>query len=267
MEREMLYDDPEEVLWGAPSLPMALSSGEIHIWGADLGEPGMSMAQYYRLLSQDERKRAERYHFDKDRHRFILRRGILRKILGTYTNTPPERLSFGYSQRGKPELVDRAGMDEIKFNLSFSNRLAVFAFARDLEVGIDIENVRCVPEMGDMSFRFFSAFENRALQVLPETRKKYAFFSLWTCKEAFVKATGDGMSFPLNEFCVSLGPSPAPQLTSVRGNPPASSRWSIFTFTPDIGYTAALAARSQTFQLAYWKWEEAFLDSRENSSG
>lgn len=246
---------------------MALSPGKIHIWRAELDESGMSIPRYYRLLSQDELRRAERYRFDSDRHRYILRRGILREILGFYTGTSPARLSFDYGKRGKPELVERSGSDKINFNLSFSNRLAVFAFARNLDIGVDIENVCCVPEMGDMSLRFFSLFENRALQVLPESRKNDAFFSLWTCKEAFIKATGDGMSFPLNEFCVSFGPGSPPELLSVMGNPAAASQWSIFGFTPEIGYTAALAARTHSFQLIYWKWEEALLDLKENLNG
>jgi 4'-phosphopantetheinyl transferase len=267
MERKMKCDDPDGAPWNTAPGAVPLSSGEIHIWRAEPNSSSLPLDQYHRLLSPEERRRAERYHFDGDRNRFIFRRGVLRTILGLYTKTPPAELFFNFSRRGKPELADGVGTDKIKFNLSFSNGLALFSFARDQEIGIDIEYIRQVPEIEEISLRFFATFENYALRALPETRRKDAFFSIWTRKEAFIKATGDGMSCPLNKFCVSLAPGGPYHLLSIEGKPEESSLWSIIPFAPAARYAAALAVRSRSYQLRYWKWEDDILGLKGNSNG
>jgi len=258
---------PREVPWGAPSVSLVLPPGEVHIWRAELDGPGTFLTLCQRLLSPEETKRAAAYHFEKDRDRFIIRRGILRKILGIYLKTPPEKLSLGYGRRGKPELSGRAGTDGANFNLSFSDGLALFAFARSRDIGIDIEHIRHLSETEEISSRYFSVPENRAFQGLADSGKDQAFFSLWTCKESFMKATGEGMSLPPNGFCVSKGPGGTPKLLTVAGDPEAPRRWSFFAFTPEIGYTATLAVQNPSYRLRFWKWSEALWDTKENVDG
>lgn len=253
--------------WSKRPLAMSLSLNEIHIWRAEPDESINLLEQCRGLLSSDERKRAGRYHFDRDRNRFVLRRGILRTILGLYTNIVPDQLAFKYSECGKPELADGEGVKNIRFNLSFSNGLTLLAFARDQEIGIDVEHVRQVSETEEISLRFFTAFENYTFRSLPEARKKEAFFSLWTCKEAFIKATGHGMSCPLNKFCVSLVPGETSRLLSIEENPEEACRWSIIPFAPAAGYMAAMAVRSRAYQVKYWQWENGFLGSEASSNG
>jgi len=233
-------------------LDRELATDEIHIWCVRLDEQWVS--QFQSLLSGDERIRAERFHFEKDRERFIIRRGILRTLLGGYSGVEANRLQFCYGKNGKPALADEFGKGKIYFNSSSSEGSAIYAFTRDSEIGVDIECICDIPEMAQIAERFFSAGEKAVFRALPESRKKEAFFKWWTCKEALIKAIGEGLSYPLDEFDVSLAPDEPAKLLAIKGDSIVASEWSVYNLRPSFGFAAAVAVKGQKRSIHCWQW-------------
>lgn len=212
--------------------------------------------QLAETLAPDERQRAERFHFERDRRRFIVGRGVLRRILGRYLALEPNRLQFCYGPWGKPALAGISTTQEGQFcfNLAHSQSLALYAVTCERELGVDIEYIRAVPEAEQIAARFFSAQENTVLRSLPPQQKQEAFFNCWTRKEAYIKAIGDGLAQPLAEFDVSLTPGEPASLLRISGDTQAAAGWSIQALTPAPGYVAALAVKGHDWQLKCWQW-------------
>jgi 4'-phosphopantetheinyl transferase len=166
-----------------------LSLTEVHVWKANLDLPIAQIRSLAVQLSEDERARADRFYNQTDRDSFITARGLLRTVLGQYLNTPPDRLQFQYQDRGKPFLQD----SPIEFNVTHSHGLALYAIAQSRRVGIDLEYVRDI-EVQALAQRFFSDREFQQLQALPLDRQTATFFQYWTAKEAYLKATGEGLA-------------------------------------------------------------------------
>jgi 4'-phosphopantetheinyl transferase len=199
--------------------------------------------------------RAGRFHFQKDRRRFIIRHGMLRMILGRYLGVNASELRFSHGENGKPAITEKPGNGTIHFNLSHSNGVALFAFTRDREIGVDIEYIHHISDMEQIAERFFSKNENEVFRSLPQNQKREAFFIGWTCKEAFVKALGDGLSWPLNKFDVSLVPGEPANLLRIEGDSIERSRWSIKNLNPAPDYVGAFAVKSRIAEIKCWRWE------------
>ena len=228
--------------WSTPSAHPVLSDDEVHVWRASLDQP---TADYAVLLSADEQAKAQRFRFEQDRRRFIVGRGTLRIILGRYVNSPPEKLQFEYRAHGKPVLT----AESLCFNLSHSEELALYAVTHNREVGIDLEHIRPIPDVGKLAEQFFSPAERAELDALPLSKKLDSFFSGWTRKEAYLKARGDGMTYPLDQFSVSMDCEQPAKLLEVKDDPQELSRWSLHTLTPAPGYIGALAVEGVTGNL------------------
>ena len=179
--------------WLSSPVDLTLSQDEVHVWRADLDLPAARLQQLVQSLSADEQVRAERFYFEQHRQRFIAGRGILRILLGRYLSVEPQQLRFDYTSSGKPALA-KTGDSRLQFNLSHSQGLALYAVTRDRQIGIDLEQLRPTADVEQIAQRFFSAQEYAAIQSLPPDQKLEAFFRYWTCKEAYLKATGDGLS-------------------------------------------------------------------------
>ena len=174
-----------------------LNNGEIHLWSAWFSAQD---ATFYRaLLSEDEIRRADRFLVDKVRQHFIVGRGVLRTIIGRYVNVAPEKLSFNFGERGKPAI----NHPTLRFNLSHAADLLMLAILNDAEIGVDVEYIRPMREMQSVAHDNFSTQEFSAWDRLPEAQKQHAFYTIWTRKEAYIKATGDGFRLPLKSFTVS----------------------------------------------------------------
>jgi 4'-phosphopantetheinyl transferase len=189
--------------------------------------------------------------FEKDRRRFIVARGTLRMILGRYLNLAPKELQFEYLARGKPVLCAGA----LRFNLSHSHEMALYAITRSLEVGIDIEYIRPIAETGKLAEQFFSPAEQAELGGLPSNKKLASFFCGWTRKEAYIKARGDGMAYPLDHFSVSMDCEQPASLLTVKDAPQEAARWSLYDINPAPGYIGALAIEEHNWNLVYWQFE------------
>lgn len=243
-----------ERLWPPPPADLSLAGNEIHLWQASLDLPALPVQNLRQTLAADELGRAKRFHFQKDRERFIVTRGVLRAILSRYLHIAPQQLRFTYSPYGKPALAHETGGDTLCFNLSHSHDLALYAITRNRQVGIDLEYLRALPDMEQVAQRFFSAQENSVLDTLPQNQRLEAFFNCWTRKEAYIKARGEGLSFRLDQFDVSLMPGEPAALLTVRGDSCEAARWSLQELEPAPGYVAALAVEGHGWHLHCWQW-------------
>jgi 4'-phosphopantetheinyl transferase len=207
-----------------------------------------------RLLSDDERHRALCFHFEQNRNRYTARRGVLRLILGRYLGTEPGALKFCYGPQGKPRLAKSHASARLRFNVTHSHGLALYALALQREVGIDLERVCDRVEFERIAAAFFSARERAALTNVAARVRQRAFFACWTRKEAYLKARGDGLTLPLDQFDVSLAPGDPARLLAVRGKPLEASRWMLQELSLGVDYVAALAVEGQGWRLASWDW-------------
>jgi medium-chain acyl-[acyl-carrier-protein] hydrolase len=227
-----------------PSPP--LGADEVHVWRVPLECRPETVSHLLAGLAPDERERADRFHFDKDRRHFIAGRGALRAVLGRYLGEPPERLRFTYNVYGKPALV---GGGNVRFNLTHSHGLALLAVTRGREVGVDLERVRADLAGEELAERFFSPREVAALRGLPQGQRREAFFRCWTRKEAYIKARGAGLALPLDRFDVTLRPDEPAALLATHDEPAEAGRWSLRNLAPGDGYAGALAVEGHSWRL------------------
>jgi len=241
-------------MWSPQPQSLSLSGGKVHVWRADLQQPPELQEIFLGLLDQDERARAARFHFEQHRRRFVLSRGFLRVLLGRYLELDPERVRFAYGPYGKPSLLDEQGASRLRFNASHSNELAVYAFVQDCEIGVDVEYVKEDFATEDIARHFFSAYEVETLTGLPETEKAAAFFRCWTRKEAYIKATGRGMSQPLDGFDVTLRSED--DVALLRTEDGSHERWRLLDIAVGAGYAGALAVEKPVGNIRYWDGDD-----------
>lgn len=227
--------------WSPPE-GLELGVNEIHVWRASLDSDESHLHGLEQTLSEDERERAGRFYFRKDRESFIARRGLLRTLLGRYLGTDASGLQFCYGTHGKPALASEHSTPRLCFNVSYSHGLALLAFARGRNLGVDVEQVR--PHLADENVieQFFSPREIAALRALPGYIQPDAFFCCWTRKEAYLKARGKGLALRLNLFDVPVHSVRHASLVDSIESYDGASRWSIWHLTPALGYIGALAA-------------------------
>jgi 4'-phosphopantetheinyl transferase len=242
-----------------------MAGDEIHVWCADLDKLATELPEFASPLSESERKRAAQFRFDCDRNRFIVRHGVLRMILGSYLNIEPARVTFSYQSRGKPLVSVPATAPYFHFNLSHSNGLALIAGTRRAALGVDIECLRFVPEADQIAAKFFSPHETAVLNAIPAEQKMEAFFHCWTRKEAYLKATGEGIADALPRIEVSLTPGQSARLLKINGETIAASRWTLNALSPAPGFVGALAIKAGSMRLACWRWSRT-QSHRRNSS-
>jgi 4'-phosphopantetheinyl transferase len=236
--------------WALNSEHFEFEDQEIHVWRAYLDGEEIGLHRFEETLARDEKARANRFVFPQDRNRYVAARGALRELLGRYLNRSPTELEFDYTSKGKPSL--RAALNErsIQFNVAHSRGLALLAFALGRNLGIDVEFVRPEFPADEIAERYFSPKEVMELRTLPRSLRAEGFYLCWTRKEAYIKATGEGLHVPLESFSVSLTPGRPERLESVD-----SSRWSMRSLYPDPLYAGALVAEGQHWRLRQWSWK------------
>ena len=240
--------------WNAPPTQLLLSRKDVHIWLAVLDLPSKILQELKGSLSVDERMRAERFRFERDKSRFIAARGALRLILASYLSVEPGAIRFCYGKDGKPRLQNAFGMTGIQFNLSHSEGLALYVFTRGHEVGVDVEYMREISEMEQIVEQFFSVRERVFFGTLPTSEKHKAFLNWWTRKEAFMKAVGEGLSYPLDRFDVSAEPGKSVELLRTVGVAKEGPRWSIWDVKPGKEFAGAVVAEGEGWDVQCWQW-------------
>jgi len=229
----------------AAGMDFTLAENQVDIWQIDIGGEADSIQERRSLLSSDEVERADRFHFEKHRRRFVKARAAMRQILGAYAGIPAKELSFAYGAKGKPHLSGDAEKSAIQFNLSHSQDAAILAVTRGLTVGIDIEWINPEFATEEIATRFFAQGEVECLQTLPVAERADGFFACWTRKEAYIKALGDGLSVPLDSFEVGFGPGTPAALLQVKTDPGEVARWSMYDLEVAQGYRAALVVQGK----------------------
>jgi 4'-phosphopantetheinyl transferase len=233
-------------------MTIPLLGDEIHVWSVPLAVGGRRLAELARFLADEERLRAGRYVHCPSREQFVVARAMLRVLLSRYLGLPPALVRIGLGPQGKPRLPG----SDLHFNVSHTHGLALYAFTRRGEVGIDVERVRPCPTHLDMATRFFTPREAGAIRTVPPGRSEEAFFHVWTRKEAFLKALGLGLSHGLERFEVSVPPDDPPRLLHIDGDPRAASSWSLISLLPAPGYVAALASQGPSPRLRVQAWKD-----------
>lgn len=245
-----------DAFWIPPPRDLVLKHDEVHVWCADLvlAATASHLPWLTRTLSHDERLRATQFHVERDRVYFSAARGLLRRLLGGYVGIEPARLVFTYGRNGKPALSDVPVASDLQFNLAHAGGLAVYAFTRARRIGIDLEHRRPFPDADQIAGRFFSIRERERLAALSPDEKQIGFFNCWTRKEAYVKARGEGLTWPLDQFDVTLAPGEPPRLLATAGSPEEPERWRFQELTPAGDYIGALAVEGRDWRLSCWRW-------------
>lgn len=213
---------------------MTLPGNEVHVWAIPTSHAGSdALVQLGRVLSAEERQRAGRFYFAADREIFVVARGALRTLVGRYLSIPPAGIAFDYTAKGKPFLPS---IDSLQFNISHTRGMAVLAFVQTIPIGVDVELVRPMDNLRDIAARYFTPAETAGILERSGADCEHAFFACWTRKEALIKATGDGLSMPLNSFTVSVRPDEPARLIRIEHRD-----WALHDLdlaTPHIGAVA-----------------------------
>jgi 4'-phosphopantetheinyl transferase len=240
-------------VWGPPPAgTFALPPGEVHLWRASLDQPDLSVIRLQRRLPAEERARAERFQFPRERRRYLVNRWLLRLILARYLACNPEEIRFRYTREGKPTLADEPGPDGLHFNTSRSHGLALYAIARGRELGVDLERPHNGFDYTRVARYLFSPGEFDTFRRLPAESHQQAFFACWTRKEACLKAAGQRLA--LDRFDVSLSPGERGALLATHADPQEARRWRLVDLDLGPHYVGALAAEGQDWRLCCWDW-------------
>lgn len=240
--------------WQSPPKSIHIESKQVHIWRAIMTMTKENAAHYWNYLSVDERQRAKKFHFKQQQEEYISAKGILRSILSKYISIDPEQLLFSYSYFGKPRLQLADTIKPIYFNVSHSQNCFLYAVSADAEIGVDIEYYKPI-NFTAIAKDFFSVIEYQQFSMVPEIEIGKLFYTLWTCKEAFIKAISKGLSFPLKEFDIQIENSNA-KVISIQNNNELAKSWTLETFNPCLNYFAAFAIKHQVENVCHWLWDE-----------
>lgn len=234
---------------------MDLSENQIHIWKVDLRNDEIDEENLYNeILSPLEKKRADRLKSKQDQQRSIISRGILRKKLGRYLQRSPKDINFSYNKHGKPFLNSTDLPINIKFNVTHSKDLVLYAITLDREIGIDLEFIKDINKADKIVERFFSEEENSYYNSHSNDKKKWAFFTLWTRKEAYSKARGRGIGLPAKDFDLRLIPEEK-AISDSKNLTKAQSKWALFNIEVNSNYLAALATEGKDIEICRCNFE------------
>ena len=225
-----------------------LKPGEVHVWLFDLDGSGQSIPEWERLLSGDETIRSKLFRFERDRLRFVARRGILRQLLGQYTGLDPAQIAYHINPYGKLSLPSHP----LHFNISGCQERVAFAFALENEVGVDLEQIHSIPELDRIAERWFSPAEWAGMSALAPGMRMEAFFHIWTQKEAFLKARGEGLYLQLSDFSVSVDPKKVDSLLSIHCASEDASHWKMVSHVPEPGWRLAVCLHAEMTPIVRW---------------
>jgi 4'-phosphopantetheinyl transferase len=242
--------------WSTPAAFPILPANTVHVWCASLDVDGETQGACAALLSESEKSRAERFVLERDRVSFIAAHGILRVFLARYLGCASVAIQFTTGVHGKPAVTHPTSPYLLSFNLSHAQGLAAVAIVRDRQIGVDVEKIR--PEFGgeEIAKRYFSPDEVAELARFPVESRAEAFFRCWTRKEAYVKALGEGLHFPLDKFSVSLAPGERVKLSAEDAH-----RWNIRSFDPPGRFArthvGAVVCEGTDWTVEHLDWESA----------
>jgi 4'-phosphopantetheinyl transferase len=238
----------EPVIWLAPPSDLQLNDDEVHLWKADLDTASENISVLFDLLNEEEQSRAKRFVFERDKNRFTAARGILRQLLARYVNCSAKDVEFTVGPAGKPALRHNS---QLRFNLSHSEGLVLYALSLGRELGVDVENQIKESTNREIVERYFSAEEQADFLAIDPALQEAAFYLGWTRKEAYLKARGEGLQGRLKDFDMSLSPKQPAVLRS-----DDAGCWDLYSFCPKLGFIATLVVERGKGILRHWEWRE-----------
>ena len=220
-----------------------LTADDVHVWHVDpaLASDVALLRHYEALMSPDERARHARFVFPADRHVYLVARALVRTTLSQYADVEPHAWTFRAGRYGRPEVAGPGGVPPLRFSLSHTAGLVALAVALQVDVGIDVEGISARASGLDIARRYFASSEADDLEGRPPERQRRAFLEYWTLKEAYIKATGLGLSMPLKSFAFQLADPPAITFESATSAP---EEWHFFRLDLSARHMSALAVRS-----------------------
>lgn len=230
-----------------------LASGAVHVWCADLGLPDDIFYSVITSLNTEEVARGHRLISAYHQRLFFSAHAILRNILSHYLDCSPKDLCFEKGAHGKPYLLKPMSLP-LQFNMTHSANLALYAICLEHDIGIDVECIDRHTEIEALANRFFAKSEYEQLISFPPSERQRAFFRAWTRKEAFIKALGKGLSYPLKDFVVDLAQHCQQGLLSIEGNEQRASQWTLQSITVNESTEAAYALPSPFCSLSIKQW-------------
>lgn len=231
---------------------LSLQPSELHVWSVRKSNHENRLQVYWDVLDNKERDRALTFRFLKDRHCFIIARGILRTLLGAYLKMAPGQVKFQFCKYGKPYINH---FSQLRFNISHSGDMILLGFVKKHIIGIDIEYTKREVDVKNIAELFFSEEETTSLFALDEAYQMQAFYNCWTRKEAFIKAVGSGLSFPLDQFVVSLDTTKKATLIETKWDKKEKDKWILNTITPGKDYIGAVSVKGNISNIQSWRYQ------------
>lgn len=235
--------------WHSPPGTLDLSGDAVDVWRFSLDQPAETLNELFSLLDAEERERADRFALERVRRQFVVGRGFVRQTLARYLHTDPRAIRFTYGNFGKPLLHERG----LAFNLTHSDGRALLGITPSGELGVDLERIRRMEDLEGIARRFFAPGEVSVLTSVSLELRERAFFHCWTRKEAFIKALGEGLSRPLDQFEVTLRPGEPAQLLWVLDDPDEHHRWQFAHLDPWPGYVGCIARAARGWSMRCWE--------------
>lgn len=226
--------------WQPATAQLHLGAQDVHLFLADLDAQEQLLRYSTQILAPDEIERGNRFYVEQDRRRYQAGRLLLRLLLAAYLDIPPSLIQFSYNHYGKPSAAQPLHTTNIQFNLSNSANIALFAFCKTVDVGIDIEKIRPEFTTHEIAEKYFSRDEVTFVRTIALDSVS-AFYDCWTRKEAYIKAKGQGLSIPLDSFAVSLDPEQAPGLLYSRLFADDVKQYALYALPMEASFKAALA--------------------------
>ena len=238
-----------------------LKPNEVHVWLLWHRDAPADTDRFISQLSVDEKERAARYLNDRAKYEYCLTRSSLRRLLARYHVANPSDFEFVYGEHGKPALVPNRVTDgpPLQFNVAHTRHLSAFAFSLDSEVGVDVEFQRNVNDSGRIVESKFAAEERVVYAAAPTSTQKEFFFRGWTRKEAFIKATGEGLCRSLESFAVSID-GDANLAKFLRIDDDAVSHWSLGNLSLGDEHSGAIAVRNGSAKIVTREWHLDRID-------
>ena len=225
---------------------------EIHIWSANLEQPEAIIEGYYSILSDNEKKKVDKYKTEGLRNRHIISKGLLRILIAKYMNYSPNEIIFYFNEFGKPSISPDSEGTNLFFNLSHSDNIAVFVFSGNREVGIDVEKVKELADMEGVVDLCFSESEKKWFSKLPSAKKEEMFYKIWTCKEAYIKAIGKGLSFSPNRITLDRKDDDELFIKEINGDEDFN-RWKLITFKLHYDFISSVVVENHDFSIEHFR--------------
>ena len=244
----------EWLRWPVHPAGLVLDEETVHVWSFPLRIPSRVRPALQQILPPDEQERATAPYNQAIRDRFLAARVCLRQILGHFLACSPCDVRLEYGAQGKPMLVVGENVPALSFNLSHSGDVGLVAIGVNRDIGVDHERRQRVADDLGISERFFSRAESQYLHSLDPSQRGTEFLKLWTCKEAYVKATGLGLSCPLNSFNVVFSSDGQTGVIVRIGDSKARSGHAVQVLPLSSKFVGAVVSAGQNWQLKCWRW-------------